>query len=174
MKTILTILFFFFVSFLYSQCEDIRVCIKNSYDSQVGIRELTGNNDGKEVEKYLASCGLKKGFPWCAAFVNWNLLECGISLDISGPAYVPSYFKKSWLVYERGSINKRPPQSGDLIGIWFESKGRLAHIGFFDRSEGDFYIIVEGNTNEEGSREGDGVYRKKRLKKQIHSISSPY
>lgn len=38
-------------------------------------------------------------------------------------------------------------------------------------SEGNFTITVEGNTNEAGSREGDGVYRKRRLKNQIYKIS---
>lgn len=169
-------IFVFFILYIasYSQCEDTRVCIKQSYDSQVGIRELTGHNDGRDVKKYLASCGLSEGPPWCAAFVNWNLQQCGVSLHLDAPAYVPSYFIKSFLIYQRGtSINKRQPLFGDLIGIWFESKGRLAHIGFFDKKDGDFYITVEGNTNEEGSREGDGVYKKRRLIRQIHSISSP-
>lgn len=174
MKKWLLIWFLSCTSFIYSQCEDIRDCIKTSYDSQVGVRELTGYNDGEDVEKYLASCGLTKGPPWCAAFVNWNFQECGVYLDLPYPAYVPSYFKSSWLIYQKGKVDwKRNPLPGDLIGIWFQSKGRLAHIGFYDKSEGEFYITIEGNTNEEGSREGDGVYRKKRLKRQVHSISSP-
>lgn len=149
-----------------------RECLKTTYDSQVGIRELSGNNDGKEVEMYLKSAGLGKGYPWCASFVYWTFTQCGDTLDIRYPAWVPSYFPENKLIYVRGEFSKRSPLEGDLIGIWFNSKNRLAHIGFYDGENGDFILTVEGNTNEAGSREGDGVYRKRRIKRQIHSISS--
>lgn len=149
-----------------------RDCIRKTYISQVGVRELTGHNDGKMVEKFLSSAGLSKGYPWCASFVYWTFKQCGDTLNIKHPAWVPSYFPKEKLIYERGNINKRRPSHGDLIGIWFSSKKRLAHIGFYDTETDKYYITVEGNTNEAGSREGDGVYKKKRIKRQVHSISS--
>jgi hypothetical protein len=37
---------------------------------QLGIREATGNNDGPQVEAYLATVGLKKGELWCAVFLS--------------------------------------------------------------------------------------------------------
>ena len=43
--------------------------------------------------------------------------------------------------------------------------------GFIDKKDGNYYITVEGNTNEAGSREGDGVYRKRRHIKTIYAIS---
>ena len=153
-------------------CEDERDCIKRIYTSQIGVRELTGNNDGEVVEKYLLSAGLKRGSPWCASFIYWTFEQCGDTLSIKYPAWVPSYFPRSKIIYKRGKIKKRDPMYGDLIGIWFSSKGRLAHIGFFDRETNKYYITVEGNTNDAGSREGDGVYKKKRIKRQVHSISS--
>jgi len=149
-----------------------RIEIRNIYYSQIGVRELTGNNDGLMVEKFLLSAGLGKGYPWCAAFIYWTLKEANIDLNLQHPAWVPSYFTKENIIYVRGEINKRPPVFGDMIGIWFESKGRLAHIGFYDGENSDYYFTVEGNTNEDGSREGDGVYRKRRIKRQVHSISS--
>lgn len=148
-------------------------CLKDVYYKEVGVREKTGNNDGVRVEEYLRSAGLSKGSPWCASFIYWTYLKCGDTLDIKYPGWVPSYFPKDKLIYQRGTdINKRKPIIGDLIGIWFSSKGRLAHIGFYDGEDDYFYYTVEGNTNEKGSREGDGVYRKKRIKRQIHSISN--
>jgi hypothetical protein len=150
-----------------------RDCLQNIYYSQIGIRERTGNNDGVDVEKYLAASGLGKGYPWCAAFVNWVFLECGHDLNLQYPAWVPSYFPSDRLIYVKGQFSLRNPVRGDLIGIWFENKGRLAHIGFYDEKESEYITItVEGNTNDKGSREGDGVYRKRRLTRQIHSISS--
>lgn len=159
-----------------------RTCVRKIYYSQIGIREETGNNDGFHVEKYLASAGLDKGYPWCAAFVNWTLNECDIYPNIKYKAWVPSYFPDDKLIMVRGQFELREPVFGDLIGIWFESKGRLAHIGFYDGENSKYYFTVEGNTNEPGSdttlvasilsRDGDGVYRKRRIKRQVHSISS--
>jgi LysM repeat protein len=149
-----------------------RTCLKKIYYSQIGIRELTGHNDGDDVEKYLKSAGLSKGYPWCASFVYWTFLNCGDTLDLKYPAWVPSYFPENKLIYVRNKLKNRNPKYGDLIGIWFNSKNRLAHIGFYDGENRNFYFTVEGNTNIAGSREGDGVYRKRRIKRQVHSISS--
>ena len=41
--------------------------------------------------------------------------------------------------------------------------GRVAHVGLVEKSEGDWLVTIEGNTNGGGSRDGDGVYRRRRL-----------
>jgi len=130
------------------------------------VREATGKNDGEQVEKYLSSTGLGKGNAWCAAFVNWTLKKCGIKTINS--AWSPSWFPASKVVYENG---KGSPQTGDVFGIYFSSKKRIAHVGFIDKWGDDYVITVEGNTNNAGSREGDGVYKKRRLKRQIYKVS---
>ena len=43
--------------------------------AQVGVKEKTGHNDGVEVEQYLASVGLSKGNPYCAAGQYWCFHE---------------------------------------------------------------------------------------------------
>ena len=149
-----------------------RMCLKSTYESQIGVREATGNNDGFDVEKYLASTQLGKGYAWCAAFVNWNYQECDLPAPSKGQAWVPSWFPKSKLIYVRGEFSSLNPQPGDLIGIWYSKKNRLAHIGIYDHEDDKYYYTVEGNTNKAGSREGDGVYRKRRIKRQVLSISS--
>jgi hypothetical protein len=142
-----------------------------TYRSQVGVREATGKNDGPQVAMYLKSAGLGEGYPWCAAFVNWVHLECGYK-TVQGPAWSPSWFPASRVIYVRDAQNKYLPVAGDVFGIWFNNLGRIAHVGFVDDwNGGNFFVTVEGNTNEGGSREGDGVYRKKRLKRQAYKIS---
>lgn len=41
-------------------------------------------------------------------------------------------------------------------------------VGFVDQWQNKYVITVEGNTNEAGNREGDGVYRKRRTIKSIY------
>lgn len=152
---------------------DKRDCLKNTYTSYIGVREATGNNDGIEVEKFLKSTGLGKGYAWCAAFVNWCFIQCGIK-TVKSPAWSPSWFPNDKVIYKRNNTIKRQPQSGDVFGIWFSSKKRVAHVGFIDdwQNGSDYAITVEGNTNTAGSRDGDGVYKKRRLKRQIYVVSS--
>lgn len=158
---------------LFASAQD---CVQKSYTAEIGVREATGRNDGKEVEKYLASTGLGKGYAWCAAFVNWNLVYCGYDTPKS-PAWSPSWFAKSNVIYHRGVImfgNRlyRQPQQSDVFGIYFQNKKRIAHVGFVDIwTAKRYFVTVEGNTNEAGSREGDGVYRKYRLKSQVYKIA---
>jgi len=153
------------------EVKSMRDCLEEIYTSQIGVREV-GNNAGPDVEKYLKSAGVPKGSAWCASYVYWTYQKCDSNFVINSPAWVPSWFPKSKLIFSLGKINKRSPQKGDLIGIYFPEKGRLAHIGIFDSESEDFIISVEGNTNEAGSREGDGVYKKKRVKRTVNSISS--
>lgn len=132
------------------------------------MRELSGRNDGRRVEEYLRAVGLGKGYPWCAAFVSWAFRGAGV--DAVATAWAPALFPRARVVYTRGE-NGYTMQRGDVFGIYYPSKGRVAHVGFIDDEEGAFYITVEGNTNEAGSREGDGVYRKRRAKKTIYRVS---
>jgi len=128
---------------------------------EIGVREKTGHNDGIRVEAYLASVGLKKGLPWCAAFVSWIYKEAGFIYPRSGwsPALFPPY---------RLARSALP---GDLLAIYFPKLKRIAHVGIVEKQEGNWYLSVEGNTNSQGSSEGDGVYRKRRHVKTIYQIA---
>ena len=143
--------------------------VKSIYDSQVGIRELTGHNDGKAVEMYLHAVNLGKGNPWCAAFVKWNYDQAGIKTTINGMAL--SVHRPGHFVYFKGNFTSEPVP-GDAFTLYFPSLGRIGHTGFYDgRINTSVFKTVEGNTNQAGSREGDGVYRKYRSFHATYSIS---
>jgi len=143
--------------------QDIKDKLQSIFRAEIGVRELTGNNDGVRVEEYLATCNLKKGQPWCAAYVNWCYMQIGVK---GGGCYSPNWFPKEKIV-------KGTPDRCDVFGLYYKEKGRIAHVGFIDDWNGgaDFCITVEGNTNEGGSREGDGVYCKRRVKNQIYRVA---
>ena len=177
------------------------------YSAYVGVRELTHHNDGPEVERFLAHVGLKKGAPWCAAFVSYCLHKAGYT-DAPRSGWSPAYFprrRRVWSLsqkYTPPHADSTPPyhaQIGDLFGIWYANLGRIAHVGFIDTPNGtskyevesderknnrvsqsyleprtsqtDMLVTVEGNTNDNGSREGIGVFRKYRPLKSIKYIA---
>lgn len=168
-KVILCSLLFFISCFSYAQSSNqLRNAVQKTYTSQLGVRELTGNNDGIAVEKYLNYVWLKKGQPWCASYVSWSFGQNGIKKARSGGCV--QLMEQGTTIYKSGVL-RETPQKADVFFIYYAEKGRVAHTGFVDDWGEDFVTTVEGNTNGAGSREGNGVYRKKRLKRQIYAVT---
>jgi hypothetical protein len=143
--------------------------VKAIYDSQIGVRE-TGFNRGPDVEKYLRYVNLPKGNPWCAAFVCWVLGKAGVSDPRTG--WSPGLFPDNKVIWMRGERGKlATPNTTDLFGLYFPEKKRIAHVGFIDAWDDKWLITVEGNTNISGEREGDGVYRKRRMVGSIYRVA---
>jgi len=130
--------------------------------STIGIREATGNNDGEKVEEILKTVGLKGSkAPWCAAYVVW-VGDSALGRDLNPyprSAWSPDFVRNPQ--WNRGS--GRMPLPASTFGIYFSSLKRVAHTGLIEKVSGDFAITIEGNTNDGGSRDGDGVFRRRRL-----------
>ena len=178
LRYILCIALCTYSTFAYSDSEQIRNKLSSIYLAEIGVRELTGHNDGKQVEAYLASCHLKKGQPYCAAFVCWSFKQAGITAITSG--YSPNWFPANKLIYKVNKFTKSVPLSGDVGGMYFPAHGRIAHTFFIHSWPAygcETVITVEANTSRAGavgsekSRDGDGVYKKRRLKHQIYTVS---
>lgn len=149
--------------------EDAPKSLQDVYLSQLGVREATGNNDGKEVEMYLRSTGLPKGNPWCAAFVHWCLEEVDIPNTVN--AWSPTAENKKFIVFKLRQYHYEP-EAGDVVTFYYANLGRIGHTGFFNRKISDVtYESVEGNTNSQSSREGNGVFKRFRPFNSTHSIS---
>lgn len=138
-------------------------------ESQDGVREKTGKNDGKEVEQYLKSVNLGKGYAWCAAYMAWCHNEAGI--DNPKSAWSPDWFKTNVVYSKNKPVVSFQAKPGQVFGLYFETKKRIAHIGMITGEDRLHYYTIEGNTNGSGGREGDGVYRRIRTKKSIYKIS---
>jgi len=152
-------------------CQNTGDRVSEVYTAELGVREATGRNDGVRVEMYLASVGHKKGAPWCAAFVSWVYQQAGVKAVKS--AWSPSWFPVNNTIYTRGKEGNKTPDRADVFGLWFQNLKRIAHVGFIHEWQPNTSVVitVEGNTNDAGSREGDGVYKKRRLKSQIYKVS---
>lgn len=151
-------------AFLLGDQESSRTRLVHTAKTQIGVREDTGRNDGRVVDSYLASTGLAGSrAPWCAAFIVW-VGDTAFGSTLFNPyprsAWSPSFLvKPTWDRQRRG----KPLKPADVIGIWFNSMGRVAHVGLVERNDGDWIVTIEGNTNGGGSRDGDGVYRRRRM-----------
>lgn len=150
-------------------------CIVGTALAEVGVKEATGNNDGSRVEEYLASVKLGKGYPWCAAFVHWSHRQCGIVLEPAREFAAAARFDAQPVWRPSGWSPETDPytpisEDGDVGTIWSQSLGRISHCFIITDEEKDYLTTDEGNTNAEGSREGNVVAKRKRLKKSIHSV----
>lgn len=134
-----------------------RTSVLNIARSQLGIREATGKNDGAAVEAYLNYTANRKGEPWCASFISWVYGKAGFSQPKT--AWSPALFPVA-----KQTINPLP---ADVFGIYYFKLRRIAHCGLIEAVKGNWVKTIEGNTNAESAREGNGVYRKLRHKLTI-------
>jgi len=170
--------------------ETDRQRLQSIYSKEVGVREKTNKNDGERIANYLNYTGLPEGYAWCAAFVSWSFGEAGFKEPKT--AWSPALFPKKTIIWNRGPVKKKSlgnlkiadsernkvgneeyhlPAAGDVFGIYFASLKRIAHAGFVDEWGDKYVITVEGNTNNGGGREGDGVYRKRRPVSSIYQVA---
>lgn len=143
--------------------------IRQIYLSQVGKMEHPlGSNWGHPVQEYLARVHLHEPEPWCAAFVAWCLDSAGISNTINGAS--GSAQNKANLVYYHTRM-LQTVEPGDVGTIFFPSLHRIGHTFFTDSETNGIVETIEGNSNAGGSREGVGVFHRKRPLHTLWSIS---
>lgn len=131
-------------------------------ETQLGVHERAErDNRGVEVEKYLASVGLKGGYSWCMAFVYW----CANESAKSQTGKINPLVKTAGVMAQWNTVNKKYkfktfPQVGDIFIMDF---GRgLGHTGIVISVQSDTITTIEGNSNDEGSREGYEVCKRTR------------
>lgn len=158
----------------YSKEEQFRSEFVKHLESQLYIREKTGNNDGPEVEAFLKVVGLKKGNSWCAAYTSANLHYYSVPNPMSG--WSPNFALQKDIIWSQKLIKtnkvKQYPQPGDCFTIYYHSLGRVGHVGFVVGQSGIYFITIEGNTNNGGSRDGDGVFKRKRDSRKVYAVSN--
>ncbi|WP_038168590.1 hypothetical protein [Verrucomicrobium sp. BvORR106] len=158
----------------------IAEAIAEAAESQIGIRESEGQNRGPGIEKFWTATSYKTGYqnrePWCAAFVCWCILEALLRLSIKPPFKRPTTAQafgfEPWATYSDTDNVKLVPTTGDIrrgdIIVY-----SFSHVEIATKDTPKSVNLVEcvgGNTNDAGSREGDGVYRKQRRRKSFRAV----
>jgi len=128
--------------------------------------EPKGSNRGEWVEKYLKAAGLGPGYPWCASFVTYLLKECGYTEG-------PDKHRAAVISWARWAENRNKivaiPKRGDLF-FTLNANG-TGHIGIVLELRVDGTLrTIEGNTNDEGDREGYEVCRRERKMRGLRFI----
>lgn len=149
---------------------------------EIGVREKGGKNRGPQVDAYVAAAGLdpNRGYPWCAAFVFWCFhsaaMEAGVpnpcprTARVGGNPEAPPGLWDRALYYQ--TDRPSPGAVFVIIGKHGGHCGFVEHVTVARKLPGDIpagtvLTTIEGNTNEDGSREGIGVFRRTRLPDEI-------
>lgn len=128
--------------------------------SQVGLTEIPkGSNWGKHVQKYLDSVGIHFPAAWCMAFNYWCINEASKIHKQKNPLFKSGGVLNTWNMTDK-SRRVKTPKPGDVFIIDF-GKG-LGHAGIVTSVKGNFIYTIEGNTNDDGSREGYEVAVRRR------------
>lgn len=127
--------------------------------SEIGYHEGRTGNHWNNEEKYAGKIpGLEwANFQaWCATFVSW----------VAMTANVANYYPRTASCDVAAGWFKMRDQWSEYpaVGaqVFYGTPNDLVHTGIVTDFDDEFIYTVEGNTNNNGSREGDGVYAKKR------------
>lgn len=153
---------------MFSSADAVRIATSQTGYKE-GVSRGRGNNDQKYSDQ-LPGFSWSDGQPWCATFVQWCLWQVGVSVpqgarsascQISASAY-----------RNAGRFTEYP---GVAFQVFFGPEGGT-HTGIVYRYDDTYIYTVEGNTNVTGSPEGDGVYKRKRLRKTdyVYGYGVPY
>jgi len=119
---------------------------------ETGVEEIAGKESNPRVDEYLATVDLPgdDDIPWCSAFVNWVMLQCGRERTKSGMA-------KSWLSLKDDITLVKP----GAIAVF--NRGRdpsYGHVGIALDENKEYIYLLGGNQR---NRVGITMYNKKSL-----------
>lgn len=131
---------------------------------EIGKCEIPkGSNSGPDVDKYLASVDIHTPAPWCMAFVYWCFVRACVALGVNNPLLKTGSCAAQYNSRARYLVSS--PQPGD-IGFLDFGNGKW-HVFFIETVEHDVVHTIDGNTNQDGSRDGYEVERKIRSRARI-------
>ena len=131
-------------------------------------REIGGQNRGPWVRLYMNGHE-GNDYPWCAGFVSFVLKQACNTLDVPLPIR-PSFScdflatdakQKGRFIGEKDASRKKKVKSGSIFLVR-RTPTDWVHTGFVLNPGEETFQTIEGNTNDEGSREGYEVCKRVR------------
>ncbi len=142
--------------------------------SQIGVTESPPNsNRGPQVDEYLRTVGLNpegQHYSWCAAFVYWcfqqsvNRLQLPRNPLVRTAGCLDHWNRATCKKITKQAALKNPAlvQPGFIFII--DHGHGSGHTGLVESSQGGLLVTIEGNTNQQLSSNGYGVFRLTRRK----------
>jgi hypothetical protein len=150
--------------------------------TQIGVMEQPlGSNRGPEVDQYVRAAGLDPAgrFAWCVAFVYFCFNEAAKNLGRKNPMIRTAGVLDHWrragdkgiprITAASAHMHEALVQPGHVFVIDTGDPGGAGHSGLVESVAGGILTTIEGNTNDGGSREGVGVFR--RVGRRIRQIN---
>jgi hypothetical protein len=137
---------------------------------EVGYHEGRSNGHWNNFQRYSPAVpGLEwsQNQAWCCTFVAWLALKAGAEKLYPRTAscqVAVAWFKKA------GRFSEYPAVGAQV----FFGPGGGSHTGVVVSYDADYIYTIEGNTNDNGSAEGDGVYTRKRERRSAHVYGYGY
>jgi CHAP domain/Putative peptidoglycan binding domain len=141
--------------------------------TQVGIMEQPlGSNRGPEVDEYLRAVGLNPAagsFAWCVAFTFFCYQAAAQQLGLVNPHVRTAGVLDHWAKAARAPHARRITAASAVSnpglvrpGALFiiDTGGGFGHSGMVIESRDGRLTTIEGNTNDDGSRNGIGVFER--------------
>jgi hypothetical protein len=139
---------------------------------EVGTMESPlGSNRGPEVDVYITTTGLNpaENLAWCACFVYFCFNKGSAELGVANPCVKTGGVLAHWQEANSVAAAKRIlPQEAQaqpaliVPGTLFllRTSSTTGHMGIIEAVQGGQLTTIEGNTNNNGGREGIGVFQR--------------
>lgn len=141
----------------------------------VGKTETQGKNRSVLIDNINAYVGNQMGDPYCAAGVSWCFREASIAngeKDRPRPKTGSSFFMRKWFAQRSKVTDDAQALLGwkGALGGWTNPDGH-GHVFIIEKRYTSMLGFgrkvvaigtIEFNTDGEGSRDGDGIWRRKR------------
>jgi hypothetical protein len=128
---------------------------------QVGVKE-TSNNWSTQISKYLAAVNINFPAAWCMALMVWVNKNIGYTSALATTGGVLDQWNKTPNKYRTST-----PAPG-YIFIIDHGKGK-GHAGVVIAvQDKDTINTIEGNTNNDGSRNGNICLERSRMRKSVN------
>jgi hypothetical protein len=150
------------------ESDQLRALALKMAQAQVGqSEEPKGSNSGRMVNEYLRSVGLPPGNAWCQAFVYWCYAEAARCLKLLNPVAHSGSVAECWHKAPQKLLVGVARQNPTIIKPGWQFillfANNTGHTGIIERVEaaGAETILhtIEGNSNNDGSRDGYAVVR---------------
>ena len=153
--------------------------------SQVGVKEVGGNNRGAKIREYQSATNLKPAaWPWCSAACCWFIREWLKDKEVVQWLNLKTITPEQWRPKTAAAFGyiewaKKHPNTTKILPKTITPKAGdfaifdFSHIGIVVEAGKGSFKAVEGNTGPAGLRDsdsGDGVWLKTRKNSLVRAF----